>query len=153
MESFLQLISNLGEYGIIVAALLEATFLPVPMETISIPVYLLNNKKALFYVALLIIFSSIGSIIGYFMGKYLGAPVISKMIKEEHLEKIEKFYNKNAVLALLSSAFTPIPYEAYTLSAGLFKIDFKKYIICAIVSRIIRHLPQAIIIYYWGKVW
>ena len=38
-------LKEFGIYGIAVAGLLEATVLPIPMETISIPVYLSSREK------------------------------------------------------------------------------------------------------------
>lgn len=66
-----EILKELGVYGIALAGLLEATILPIPMETISIPIYLSLKESAVYLVIVLIIFSILGSILGYFFGAKL----------------------------------------------------------------------------------
>lgn len=151
MNNIINILINYGLFGIIIVAFSEAIFLPVPMEFISIPIYLLNPTKAFLYSIILVLFSALGSIVGYYLGKFLGKPIMKKFISDENLTKLKNLYDKNSFLTILSSSFTPIPYEAYVLSAGMFTIDFRKFIFPAIISRIIRHLPQGIIISLYGR--
>lgn len=148
--NFFQILNSYGIIGIMIAGFAEGTFLPVPMEFISIPIYLSNIDKVLLCLAALLIFSFIGTVLGYTIGKYLG-DITHKFIKKEHLDKIGRLYEKNSTLTLLSSIFTPIPYETYTFSAGIFRINFKKFIIVSFISRVIRHSPQAFLIYFYGE--
>ena len=150
MDNLIYIIINYGVFGIMIAAFAEAIFLPITMEIISIPIYLVNTNKALLYSIILIIFSVLGSIVGYYLGKFFGKPLINKFDSEGVINKLKNLYNKNAFITILTSSFTPIPYEAYVLSAGAFNIDFKKFLLASIISRIIRHLPQGIIIFIFG---
>nr|WP_307776206.1 VTT domain-containing protein [uncultured Cetobacterium sp.] len=143
-------LEKLGVLGVAIAGFSEATFLPVPMEAISIPIYLSNKNRAILYSLILIFFSSIGSLVGYFLGKFLGVSIIKKLSLEKYLEKIKKLYNDNLFFTILTSAFTPIPFEAYVLSAGVLQVDLKKFFVSATISRVIRHLPQGIFIYFYG---
>lgn len=150
MDNLIYIIINYGVFGIMIAAFAEAIFLPVTMEIISIPIYLANTNKALLYSIILILFSILGSIAGYYLGKFFAKPLNNKFASKKSINKLRDLYNKNAFLAILTSSFTPIPYEAYVLSAGVFNIDFKKFLLASIISRIIRHLPQGIIIFLFG---
>lgn len=147
MVSFL---INYGILGVIIAALIEPIFMPLPMEVVFIPIVITNTERAFLYSLILVIFSAVGSVIGYIVGKSIGRNILKKLISEENLEKIEDKYNKNTFLAILTSAFTPIPYEAYVLSAGIFKVNFIKFITSAVLSRAIRYIPQGIIISLYG---
>ncbi|KZL91448.1 YqaA family protein [Clostridium magnum] len=150
LTHMLEFIISYGVIGILIAALVEPIFMPVPMELVFIPVAMSNPKKAFFYSIILIAFSAIGSLLGYIVGKSTGRHLLCKLVSEKTLTKIEDMYNKNAFLTILTSAFTPIPYEAYVLSAGIFKINFKKFITSAVLSRVIRYIPQGIIISLYG---
>lgn len=110
-----------------------------------------NTKRAFLYSLILVTFSAVGSVIGYIVGKGIGRNILKKFVSEENIGKIEDKYNKNAFFAILSSAFTPIPYEAYVLSAGIFKVKFIKFITGAVLSRAIRYIPQGIIISLYGS--
>ncbi len=150
MDNLIELLIEYGVFGIMVVAFAEAIFLPLPMELVSIPIYLLNPEKAFFYSILLIIFSILGSTAGYYLGKTIGKPLLNKFISEANFNRLNALYSRNSFLAILTSSFTPIPYEAYVLSAGVFNIGFKKFILAAIISRAIRHLPQGILIAIYG---
>lgn len=150
MNNIINLFINYGLFGIIIAGFSEATFLPVPMELISVPIYLSNTNKAFLYSIILILFSILGSIVGYYFGKSLGKPLLEKFVSVKNLNKLKDLYDKNSFLTILTSSFTPIPYEAYVLSAGMFNIDFKNFIFASSISRVIRHLPQGILIFLYG---
>jgi membrane protein YqaA with SNARE-associated domain len=150
MDSIIKLLINYGPIGIMISAFSEGIFLPVPMELISIPIALSNPSRAFFYSLLIILFSSFGSITGYYIGKNLGKPLLIRFVSDEYIGKLEKLYSRNSFLTVLTSTFTPIPYEAYVLSAGIFNIGVKKFILAAIISRVLRHLPQGILISLYG---
>ena len=151
MNSIINILISYGIYGIAIAAFLEAIFLPVPMELVSIPIYLLNPSRSFLYSIILVIFSFLGSITGYYIGKFIGKPLLNKFSSVDGVHKLKKLYDKNSFLTVLTSSFTPIPYEAYVLSAGIFNIGFSKFILASFISRIIRHLPQGIIISLYGE--
>lgn len=147
MNTLIIFFQNFGIYGIILAGFSESTFLPFPMEAISIPIYLSNPKNAILYSLILITFSSLGSIFGYKLGEVLGLSFLKRFSSSKYIDKISLLYENNSFLTILSSAFTPIPYEIYVISAGIFKINFKKFLLASILSRFLRHFPQGILIF------
>jgi membrane protein YqaA with SNARE-associated domain len=150
MDIIIDILVSYGIYGVMIAAFCEAIFMPVPMELVSIPIYLANPSNAFLYSVVLILFSLLGSTAGYHIGKLLGLPLIGKLSSMKYISQLKNLYAKNAFLTVLTSSFTPIPYEVYALSAGIFNIGFTKYILASIISRVIRHLPQGILIYMFG---
>lgn len=151
MENIYLSLVEYGWIGIAIAALSEGIFLPLPMETISVPIYLLNREKAFILSLLLVLFSIVGSIIGYHIGKYFGFGLLKKFAPRDSVEKLRTLYEKNAFLTLLTSAFSPIAYELYVISAGSFRVNFKKFIFAAIISRILRHLPLGVLLWLYGE--
>lgn len=153
MNNIINILINYGFLGIAIAAFSEAIFMPIPIELISIPIYLLNTSKAFIYSVILVLFSTIGSMVGYYLGKTLLSKFVlrlNKFVSSENLNNLKRLYVTNVFLTLLTSTFSPIPYEAYVLSAGVFNIEFKKFILSAFISRIIKHLPQGILITLYG---
>lgn len=75
MDDILKIFISFGPYAIAIAAVFEAIFLPVPMEVISIPIHLSNHSKAIPYSLTLILFSTLGSAAGYFIGRRIGKPM------------------------------------------------------------------------------
>lgn len=152
MNYIVSILINHRITGIIIVAFCEAIFLPIPVEFVSIPIYLADRTEIFQYSIVLVIFSSLGSITGYYLSKKLSYNLINKFISTQNFNKLKTLYNKNAFLTILTSAFTPIPYEAYVLSAGAFNVKFKKFILASILSRILRHIPQAILIALYGDI-
>ena len=144
-----EILKEFGIYGIAIAGLLEATILPIPMETISVPVYLSSREKVAYLLIILIICSTLGSIIGYLFWRKISGPIKNRYLKSEIFVKIKKMYEKNALLTLLTSAFTPIPFEGYIIVAGILEIEFKIFLV--VFSRALRHIPQGILIYFYGE--
>lgn len=150
-EKILQLLIGTGYMGIIIAGFSEAIFMPFPMEVVYIPVTLANPSMALYYTLLLITSSIAGSIAAYWIGKFAGLKLIFKLgFMKQHFNQIKGLYDKNSFFAIMTSAFTPIPYEVYTLTAGVFNIGFKNFVIASVLSRIIRYFPQGVLIYLYG---
>ncbi|MGL5023062.1 MAG: YqaA family protein [Cetobacterium sp.] len=146
-----EILKEFGIYGIAIAGLLEATILPIPMETISVPVYLSSREKVAYLLIILIICSTLGSIIGYLFWRKISGPIKNRYLKSEIFVKIKKMYEKNALLTLLTSAFTPIPFEGYIIVAGILEIEFKIFLLGVVFSRALRHIPQGILIYFYGE--
>lgn len=144
-------LKEFGIYGIAVAGLLEATVLPIPMEAISIPIYLSSREKIVYLLLVLLVFSTLGSILGYLFWKKVSGPIRHHYLQREMFIKIKKLYEKNIFLTLLTSAFTPIPFEGYVIVAGILEIEFKIFLLGAILSRVLRHLPQGVLIYFYGE--
>ncbi|MGL4652050.1 YqaA family protein [Cetobacterium sp.] len=146
-----ELLKKLGVFGLFLAGILEATILPLPMETISLPIYLVSKDKIPYLFIMLLLSSITGSIIGYLFWKRVGRVFKKKYINNDVFKKIKELYEKNAFLTLLTSAFTPLPFEGYVLTAGILEIDFKTFLLGVTLSRVLRHLPQAILLYIFGN--
>lgn len=98
LDNILSILGNFKIIVIIIIAFLEAIFLPVPMELVSIPIYLSNPTKAFFYSTVLIIFSILGSITGYHLSSILGKSIINKFVPIENFNKLKKLYDRNSFL-------------------------------------------------------
>lgn len=151
-EKVLEFLHSIGYAGIIISGFSEGLFLPFPMELIYIPVATANPAKAINYTLLLICFSIIGSVIAYAIGRSGGQKLLLKIsLIKRNFTRIQSLYDKNSFMALLTSSFTPLPYEIYTFSAGAFGVGFKKFIIASAMSRLIRYVPQGMLIYLYGS--
>lgn len=150
METLVYLLSRYGLFGVLIAAFFEAVIFPPPVEIILLPVMLANPKKAILYSIATVTASMLGGVAGYNLGKAAGRPLIIRMFGEDKLKHVERAYEKYGVFAIITSAFTPIPYEAYTLSAGAFRMNFYRYMIATFAGRVFRYIPEGIGVYMFG---
>ncbi|MDP3725693.1 MAG: YqaA family protein [bacterium] len=134
---------------------IEAIFFPIPPDLLLIPILIAKKERWIYYASLTTITSVLGGIVGYFIGMFLfdivGAPIIKLYALESQVEKVGTLFAQNAFLAIFLSAFTPIPYKAFTLSAGFFNISFPIFIIASLIGRALRFFMVAFFAQKFGQ--
>jgi len=136
MHEFILNISNLfqslGMQGLAINAGIESCLpgFPLPPDFLLIAMDLAKPEKALLYALICTIGSVSGGILGYFIGKYGGRPLFNYLFKKkaDKLEAVEKLYEKYGSLAVFFSAFSPIPYNIFTIASGILKMNIFKFI-------------------------
>ncbi|MEI6631382.1 MAG: YqaA family protein [bacterium] len=120
-------------------AFIESSFFPIPPDVLLITMTIAQKKKWFKYAAICTIGSVIGALFGYFIGwalfETLGKFIVQTYNLQEVVQIIERKYQENAFFTVFTAAFTPIPYKAITISAGLFKISLFTLIIASIIGR------------------
>ena len=96
------------------------------------------------------LFSVLGAVFGYGLGKWFGKPLLSKMISESLVEKTEGFFNRYGVWAILIAAFTPIPYKVFAILSGVLQLDMKKFLIASLIGRGGRFITLGVLIAMFG---
>ncbi len=66
------------------------------------------------------------------------------------MEYIKILYNRYDAWAVGIAGFTPIPYKVFTISAGIFSINFMVFVIASVVSRSARFFIVGGLIYVFG---
>ena len=131
------------EYGIIglfLNSLLAATAIPLPTEILTSA--LLIGGENIFLVAIVLIIGSvIGGILNYFIG--LGGNKLFKKMKrksdiEKHEKKHNKLLDKFGWSAIFFAAWIPIIGDLILISAGVKKMEFKKFSIFMVSGKIIK---------------
>lgn len=126
---------------------IEAIFFPIPPDLLLIPILIARKERWIYYASLTTITSILGGVAGYFIGMFLfdtvGGPIITLYALEAQVEKVGTLFAQNAFLAIFISAFTPIPYKVFTLSAGFFNISFPIFIIASLIGRALRFFTVA----------
>ena len=114
-----------------------------------------RKDRWIYYASLTTITSVLGGVVGYFVGMFLfdvvGVPIIKLYALEAQIEKVGTLFAQNAFLAIFISAFTPIPYKAFTLSAGFFSISFPVFIIASLIGRALRFFGVAFLAQKFGQ--
>ncbi len=60
----------------------ESVFSPIPPDPLLIAMGLLSTNQAIFFGVVCTLFSVLGAVFGYGLGKWFGKPLLSKMISE-----------------------------------------------------------------------
>ncbi len=93
-----------------------------------------NNLNVGVMIALVFLSAILGDNVNYFVGRKIGIRVfemkfISKLVKREYLVKTEKFFEKHGGKTIILARFVPIVRTFAPFTAGLGKMDYRKYII------------------------
>ena len=121
------------------SAFLSATLFPFGSEAL-----LIYNLKEGYSIYLLLLFASVGNILGslfnYFIG-LKGEEYLEKKayLKKEKILKYKKYFDKFGAYCLLFS-WLPIIGDPFTLIAGVLKYDLKKFIILVFVAKTSRYI-------------
>jgi membrane protein YqaA with SNARE-associated domain len=133
----------------------ESIFFPVPPDVLLMALCLGKPKRALYFATITSIFSVLGGIGGYILGKFFWEVTKDFFLKYvfsvETFMKVSELYNQNAFVAVFTAGFTPIPYKVFTISAGVFSINLLTFIIASLISRSARFFIVSTLIFFFGE--
>lgn len=143
-----------SEYALFCIAFAESSFFPIPPDVLLIPM-VISERKKWFKTALI---CSVGSVLGAFLGYFIGYQLFEligvKIVELYNLQEVvtilSKKYSDHAFITVFTAAFTPIPYKAITITAGLFKISLLTLFIASVVGRSARFFLVAGLIRIFG---
>ena len=120
---------------------LAATILPFSSEVVLTTMYLSNSFETYF----LLIFASIGNIMGSITNWYLGKKITLFQnrkwfpVSPDQLERSRKYFQKYGLWSLLL-AWVPIIGDPLTLLAGVLKVRFSIFFLLVSISKISRYV-------------
>lgn len=132
-------------------AFAESSFFPIPPDVLLIALCLINPKGSLIYAAICSIGSVLGGGFGYGLGRYGGRPLLRRMFSDAKTQLVESYYQRYDVWAVGIAAFTPIPYKVFTIAAGVFLLDLKRFMLASCIGRSGRFFAVALLFFFFGK--
>ncbi|SEG00393.1 undecaprenyl-diphosphatase [Caloramator fervidus] len=147
LQEFINMVNSFGILGLIVISFVESSFFPIPPDVILLPMMYLNKKMAFFYAFITALFSVLGGVFGYFLGSKFG-DIFSKFFDNSKIKRVEVYFKKYGGWAVLIAGFTPIPYKIFTISAGIFKIPKRIFIIASFIGRFSRFILEAFLVIF-----
>ena len=146
---------SLGVPGLVINAGIESCLpgFPLPPDVLLIAMSLSLPQKALFYALICTIGSVTGGIFGYLFGKYGGRPLFNKLFSKssDKIDAVEKLYEQYGSIAVFFSAFSPIPYNIFTIASGMLKMNIFKFIGVSLLGRGGRFFLVSTILMIFGE--
>lgn len=128
-----------GRPALFFIALAEASFFPIPPDVLLIALVLGKPSWWLRTAAVCLAGSLIGAVGGYLIGWALWAGLsdffFHYVFKEAVFQGVVHAYEENAFLVILTAAFTPIPFKAITIAAGVAKINVGTMLLASLLGR------------------
>lgn len=141
-------------------ALAEASFFPVPPDTLLIALCMGSHRKWWRFAVICSLGSIVGGALGYLIGyaafDLIGAKLIafaaglSGSDPGSLLHAAQTWFNDKEIYGMKVGAwavgiagFTPIPYKVFTIAAGFFKMSFPIFLVASAASRSARFFAVA----------
>ncbi|MFE8873915.1 YqaA family protein [Acetobacter persici] len=141
-------------WWLVALAFAEASFFPLPPETLLVPMVLSRRDKAWVYAALCTVGSVIGGILGWIIGafllEHLALPIVHFYHAEHTLAALQEKFRQWGVWIILFKGLTPIPYKFVTIASGMAHFALLPFVAASLVTRGVRFFLVAGLLWKFG---
>lgn len=135
---------------LLLVATSESFIFPIPPDPLLIATGLAHPSWALWLAGLVTIASVLGAVVGHWLGRRIGRPLLYRLVSQPRIERAERLFTRFGVWAILVAAFTPIPYKVFTILAGVLDLKISHLVIASLVGRGARFLTLGALIFVYG---
>jgi len=153
--------ANLNYFTVALLMAIESTFLPLPSEVV-VPFAAYKAAQGQLNVFGVVFFGTVGalcgSLINYFLAKYLGRPLVYKfadsgigrlfLLSREKVEHAENYFVRNGKSSTFIGRLVPGIRHLISIPAGLAKMNLRDFILYTFVGAGIWNIILAIIGFY-----
>jgi membrane protein DedA with SNARE-associated domain len=153
--------ANLNYLTVALLMAIESTFMPLPSEVV-VPFAAYKAAQGDLNVFLVVIFGTVGaltgSLINYFLSKYLGRPLVYKfaeskigrvfLLSREKIQHAEDYFVRNGKSSTFIGRLVPGIRHLISIPAGLAKMNLRDFILFTFMGAGIWNIILAIIGYY-----
>tara|TARA_B100000787_G_C16073184_1_gene240897 strand:- start:132 stop:728 length:597 start_codon:yes stop_codon:yes gene_type:complete len=129
-----------------IVSFMESSFFPIPPDVMIVPMVIAKKNDYLKIFLIATLFSTLGGILGYFIGLYFldfGMSVVDFYGYEDRVLNLKDsltsgtgFYIWLATLFL--AGFTPLPFKVFTITSGMIGFNLFIFLIICLFSRGLR---------------
>jgi len=120
----------------------EPILLPILPEGLMIAMILAGKERWKKYAAITLVASTLGGIVGYFIGvvifREFGATFIAHYGLRDWFQIVHTLLAGNVFTVMLFVTFTPVPDKAFVLLAGFFHVPLAPYVFGFFLGRALR---------------
>ena len=137
---------------------IESSFFPIPPDVMIVPMVIAKKNDYFKIFLIATIFSTLGGILGYFIGFYfleIAMSVVEFYGYEEKLFNLKENLTKGSGLyiwlaTLFLAGFTPLPFKVFTITSGMISFNLFIFIFICLISRGLRFFIVAYFSYKLG---
>ncbi len=153
--------SRWGAAALFCFAFAESSFFPIPPDVLLIALCLGATARSFRFAAICTAGSILGAMCGYAIGFFLWQNTAGEytalaqfffdhVFSVEAFERVGALYERYNFWIVFTAGFTPLPYKIFTITGGLFHINFPMFLIASICSRGLRFFLIAGLIWRFG---
>jgi membrane protein YqaA with SNARE-associated domain len=138
---------HLGGPGLILLAIIDHSFIPLPGSLDALTVILAARDRDLwfYYAFMATLGSMLGGYITYRIGKKGGEEALEKKVGADKAKKVQEKMRKGGFLAVFVPALMPppVPLVPFLVAAGAMEYPWKKFLLALGSARVIRYFIVA----------
>ncbi|WP_372972780.1 YqaA family protein [Marinobacter sp.] len=142
-------------WGLGLASFLESIIVPIPLETILIPLMQARRHQLLLLagIALLgcLLGATVGYAVGYFVFEAVGQQLVEWVSTPEQFEQVRQSMETRGFWFVLSVGVIPVPFQIAMLAAGATGFPFALFLLASAISRAIRYFGLALLVWIAGN--
>lgn len=146
--------SPFGSAALAVLSFSESSFFPIPPDALQIALSMERPKRSYRYALISAAASVLGAVLGWVIGcllwQWVGPWFVPHIISQENMDKVHAFFEEWGFWALFAAAFTPLPFKAFTITAGMMKMNMPIFLAACFVGRSLRFFIVATLFYFFG---
>ena len=143
-----------GLFGVSIAAFLESSFVPFPLEVLLIPAFHTAKSRVWLLAAAALAGCFVAAVAFYVLGTFLQDAVLSQIAGYlEITDALETFYNRlneNGFWVVFTISLLPAPIQVATLGSGAAGYSFPLFAIAVLTSRFVRFFGLAALVIFFG---
>ncbi len=146
---------KVAKIWLIIFSFTEASFFIIPPDVFLLAILIKNGVRWIYYSFITTVASVVGGLFGYAIGFFFFDLIGEFIIDTYHLQSqmlaVSNMFSQNAFWTIFISAFTPIPFKVFTISAGFFKINFWVFLGASLIGRGMRFFVVGYIVKLFGR--
>jgi membrane protein YqaA with SNARE-associated domain len=148
----LVLLGRLGFWGAPVAALLDSSSIPVPMDLFIAGWVWHDKNNFLIYCLLAAAGSAVGGLAPYGIGRAGGELFLLKHVNRARYEQLRNRFERQEFLAVMIPSMMPppTPWKIFVFAAGVFEMRILPYMLAVFCGRIVRWVLLSLLVLKLG---
>ena len=146
-QKSLDLAAHRGSKKILaIVSFLESSFFPIPPDVMIVPMVIAKKNDYLKIFLIATFFSTLGGVLGYFIGSYfldIGMSVLGFYGYEDKVLDLKNDLTKGTglyiwLVTLFLAGFTPLPFKVFTITSGMIGLNLLIFFLICLISRSLR---------------
>ena len=143
-----------------IVSFLESSFFPIPPDVMIVPMVMAKKNDYLKIFLIATLFSTLGGVLGYFIGSYFlnfGMSVVEFYGYEDKVLSLKYSLTKGTGLyiwlaTLFLAGFTPLPFKVFTITSGMIGFNFFIFFFICLISRGLRFFIVSYLSFRFGDI-
>ena len=141
-----------------IISFIESSFFPIPPDIMIVPMVIAKKNDYLKIFLIATFFSTIGGVLGYFIGLYfldIGISVVGFYGYEDKVLNLKDNLTKGNGLyiwlaTLFLAGFTPLPFKVFTITSGMIGFNLIIFFFICLISRGLRFFIVSYLSFKFG---